>query len=105
MPCTTCQELLQRLLDGADAGAPAALDAHVPACPEGGAGADAARRLADALRRLTPPAPPPELAGRLTAAVGAEARARLRARRLRAARAGLAALAVAAGLVLVVSLW
>ena len=93
MNCHTCHDLLQSRLGGPPAEGPAGLEEHLRQCPDC-AGLDrAVGRLAEGLRLLTPPAPPADLAGRITARLCAEARRRRNAR-LRAA----AGLAVAAGL-------
>jgi predicted anti-sigma-YlaC factor YlaD len=101
MNCRDCHDLLQACLDGAAAGDPAALATHLKDCPDCAALAAAARRLADGLRRLTPPAPPPGLADRIAGRALQDRRARLHKRR-RWASAG--TLAVAASLLIAIGL-
>jgi predicted anti-sigma-YlaC factor YlaD len=99
MNCRAFHDLLQRRLDGA--GDPAALDGHLKECPQCAGLAAAADRLAAALPRLAPPAPPADLTSRIVGRVLQDRRARhLRQRRW--ASAG--TLAVAASLLLAIGL-
>jgi predicted anti-sigma-YlaC factor YlaD len=100
MNCRAFHDLLQRRLDGAGDD-PAALDGHLKDCPECAGLAAAADRLAAGLRRLAPPAPPPDLTARIVARVLQDRRAR-RHRRRRWASAG--TFAVAASLLLAIGL-
>ncbi|HZY86841.1 MAG TPA: hypothetical protein VFE78_18550 [Gemmataceae bacterium] len=100
MNCRACHELLHERLDGV-AGDPAALDRHLAECADCASLAAAARRLSDGLRRLAPPAPPPDLAARIVGRVVQDRRAR-RHKRRRWASAG--TLAVAASLLLAIGL-
>jgi predicted anti-sigma-YlaC factor YlaD len=100
MNCRAFHDLLQRRLDGAD-GDPAALDGHLKECPQCAGLAAAADRLAAALPRLAPPAPPADLTSRIVGRVLQERRAR-HARHRRWASAG--TLAVAASLLLAIGL-
>jgi predicted anti-sigma-YlaC factor YlaD len=100
MNCRACHDLLQERLDGTPADT-AALEGHLKDCPACAALVGAAGRLADGLRRLAPPAPPPDLADRIVGRIVHDRRAR-RHRRRRWAGAG--SFAVAASLLVAIGL-
>jgi len=96
MSCRIAHDLLQQSLDGTPVESPEWL-AHLQQCTECRALASAGRRLQDGLRLLTAPLPPPDLAERIVQRV---LLARRRARRRRLATG----LALAAGLLLALTL-
>lgn len=99
MNCHAAHDLLNERLDGVPVESPELLE-HLRGCAECRALAAATQRLQDGLRLLTPPAPPPDLAGRIVERV---LRDRLRARR-RARRRLAVSLALAAGLFIALTL-
>jgi hypothetical protein len=101
MTCRAWEDLLQQHLDGQE---PSLLWQHLRDCPHCAAHKADTSRLLAAVELLTPAAPPPHLADRLTSALLAEARGRKSARwRKRAAVLG--GLAAAASLLLAFGLW
>jgi hypothetical protein len=101
MSCRAWQDLLQQHLD--DAGPPGALARHLHDCPDCAARRGEVERLLRGLAQLHRPEPPAALADRLTSRLGAEVRARrARAWRRLVPRAGLA---VAAAVLVALSLW
>ncbi len=99
MTCPDCRRRLHERLDGVPASDVAGLDAHLAACPDCHALFAAVGRLEVGLRALTPPRPPADLGGRVVGRVLADRRRRARRR-----RALFAGLAVAAGLLLTLTL-
>lgn len=99
MNCRLAQELLQQSLDGVSIESPEWL-AHLRECSDCRALVSAGRRLQDGLRLLTAPVPPPGLAERITERV---LRDRRRARQ-RIRRRWAVSLALAAGLLVALSL-
>src|SRR5262249_5006309 len=91
MNCPECHDFLQRRLDGDVAADHAALDHHLAECADCREQHQAAQRLAGGLRLLLPPAPPADLARRITLRVLADRADRLRWRRRVIAAAALAA--------------
>jgi hypothetical protein len=83
MSCRACQRLLQAHLDGAGPVDAGGLEQHLRQCPGCSTLFEAARRLSDGLRLLTPPSPPGGLTDRIVAGVLAERRQRVHRRRLR----------------------
>lgn len=79
MNCHDCQEWLQRRLDG-EAVEDAVVAGHLADCADCRSRLDAAQRLLEGLRWLTPPQPAAGFAQRTLALVLAERRARLRRR-------------------------
>jgi hypothetical protein len=101
MTCRAWEDLLQLHLDGEE---PARLWQHLRGCPDCAAHKADVSRLLAAVESLTPAAPPPQLADRLTSGLLNEAKARKTARwRTRAAVLG--GLAAAAALLLAFGLW
>jgi hypothetical protein len=94
--CRAYQERLQQQLDGQPVGWPAALVEHLRDCPACAALQGAARRLTAGLQKLTPPTPPPDLAGQITARVLADDRSQKTAGRIQRLRWAVAALVAAA---------
>jgi hypothetical protein len=99
MTCKTCQYLLQEHLDGA--GEAGALEQHVQSCPDCAGEQQPLRRFLDGVALLTPALPPAGLADRIASEVCAEV-SRERRRLLRRRLTGLAALAAAASVLVVV---
>jgi hypothetical protein len=101
MTCRAWEDLLQKHLDGDN---PSLLTQHLRDCPHCAAHKADTYRLLAAVELVTPAAPPPHLADRLTSALLAEAKGRKTARwRKRAAVLG--GLAAAAALLLAFGLW
>ncbi len=96
MNCPQCHDRLQQRLDGVPPGDDH--DGHLAACPECRDWHAAAGRLEEGLRLITPPAPPSGLTNRVVASVLADHRRRRSAWR----RAARTAVALAAGLLVVV---
>jgi anti-sigma factor RsiW len=92
MNCLQCQQLLQDRLDGLPPSDAAGMNRHLAACARCRGEQAAARRLEEGLRLLTPPAPRPGLSGQIVAAVRRDQVRRRR--RQRFVRAGLAVAAV-----------
>jgi hypothetical protein len=81
MNCRAFHDFVQQRLDGVVAEPPDGFDEHRRACPACAALDGAAGRLAEGLRLLAPPAPPPDLAARVAARVARKRLARPRRRR------------------------
>jgi hypothetical protein len=101
--CNAWQQQLQQTLDGAEPVDRTALEQHLHDCADCRAYHDAAQRLRAGLKLLRPPAAPPELTNRLVAAVVQDRLLRYR----RGRRKLVVALAIAAGIIIVVGvrLW
>jgi hypothetical protein len=99
MNCLQCQQLLQDRLDGLPPTDTAEMNRHLAACPDCRRTHGAVGRLEEGLRLLAPPAPPARLADRIVTAVRSE-----QGRRRRVRRIVRVALAVAASLLLVLTL-
>ncbi len=69
MNCRDFHQLLQERLDGRDFDPAPAFDEHLHACPACAGLHGATGRLAEGLRLLAPPVPPPDLADRIVARV------------------------------------
>jgi hypothetical protein len=96
MNCQDFHHLLQRRLDGAAPGPASGYEEHLRSCRACATLDGAARRLAEGLRLMPPPAPPPDLAERIVARA-------LRLRRRRRGRRVVVPLALAACLLVAIT--